>query len=81
MNDQIRRNPIRLIDEQEQMVGVVDTGGAGPARNWDWIGRSRADADHRCVEFWITASSTNSPKRNSQQEELQDRRAQGIRLG
>ena len=28
MNDQIRRNPIRLIDEQEQMVGVVDTGEA-----------------------------------------------------
>ena len=25
MNDQIRRNPIRLIDEQEQMVGVIDT--------------------------------------------------------
>ena len=28
MNDQIRRNPIRLIDEQEQMAGVVDTGEA-----------------------------------------------------
>ena len=25
MNDQIRRNPIRLIDEQEQMVGLIDT--------------------------------------------------------
>ena len=37
---------------------------------------------HRCVEFWITASSvTNSPKGTGQQEELQDRRAQEYPLG